>query len=156
MIRGVNTKEALLIPNVSATVPPHAPTTTATVLRFVMPKSGKLKAVTCIVAAAGTAGNSTDLKETLKVNKRGVTGAVSAVAISAEVSLVDLNLTPDLILASGTVVNLPGLSGNRAVKGEICDLVWTETGTLGTATRATFSVLGIEFEADSNISPSVN
>jgi len=134
---------------------PYAPTTTATVTKFTAPKSGKLKQLTAMVAVAGTAGNSTDLKETLKLNKRGVTGAVAAVAISSEVSLVDINLTPDLLLAAGAEVKLVGLSGNRLVKGEVIDLAWTETGTIGTATRATFTILALEFEADTNVSASI-
>lgn len=154
MIRNVNVKEMPDLYRETVTYP-YAPTTSATVAKFTAPKSGRLKQLTAMVAVAGTAGNSTDLKETLKLNKCGVTGAVSAVAISNEVSLVDINLTPDLLLAAGTEVKLLGLSGNRLVKGEVIDLAWTETGTIGTATRATFTILSMEFEADTNVSATV-
>lgn len=138
--------------NVSATVPPHAPTTTAVVARFTMQKAGVIKRAAAIVAVAGTAGNSADLKDTLKINKRGVTGAVAAVAVTSEVSLIDVTQTPDLILAAGARVNMEGLPGNHCVEGEICDVQWTETGTINTGTRPTFNILAIEVEFDTNSS----
>jgi hypothetical protein len=132
---------------------PFAPTVTAVVLpKYVAPQGGRIKTVEIVVAVAGAVGNSTDLLETLVMNKRGLTGAVSAVAIT-QTKTVFSAVTGALVPAPvGTVIQLFGLSGVSVVKGEILELQWTETGTLGTATRPTFNVTKVNFEANRNLS----
>ena len=68
---------------------------------------------------------------------------------------VDLTLTPDLIRAAGTKLVILGLVGNHCVKGEVLEAVWTETGTVGTATRSQINILGVVFEADRNLDPTL-
>jgi len=114
-----------------------------------------VKALVFPVAVAGVAGTSTDLKETLKLQKRGVTGAVSAVVVTTEVPVVDVNLTPDLLPAAGTEIVCVGLPGNHCVEGEVLEAVWTETGTIGTGTRAQIGALQVIYEADSHLDPTL-
>ena len=132
---------------------PMAPSTTGVLFQMVAKKHGKLKAATFMVAAAATTIGSTAL-DTLKLQKRGITGAVTAVDISVTAVFVNAAAAPQINLPSGTLVRIPGLGGNRVVQGEIIDVVWTETGT-PPSTRPTMSFLGAEFEYDSNISPSL-
>ena len=143
-----------LIPLMAAgpTTLPYGPTTSAALVpAFVAPCNGRLAYAEIVVAVAAAAGDSTDLKETVKFEKRGVAGATGPTAISTEVAVADVNLAPDYLPAAGTVLKIPGLTGNHCVAGELLNMYWTETGTKGTGTRATFNVVKVVFEADAFI-----
>ena len=156
MIRPANVRECIL----PFTVPPATavltPTTTATLApRWTCPVPGKVKGLVIVTIANAAAGNSTDLKDTLVLNKRGDSGGGSSTAVTEVVSIMDLTLTPDLIRAAGTKLVILGLVGNHCVKGEVLEAVWTETGTVGTATRSQINILGVVFEADRNLDPTL-
>jgi hypothetical protein len=131
---------------------PFAPTTTAIVLpKYVAPQGGRIKVLELVIAVAGAVGNSVDLLETLVLNKRGLTGAVTAAAVT-QLKTIFSAVTGALVPApAGQVIQLFG-NGISIIKGEILEAQWTETGTLGTATRPTFNISKVVFEANRNLS----
>lgn len=153
-IAGRNLKQMFLYPAggpVNAALP-FAPTTTAVLApRYVAPCNGKLVYAEICIAVASAIGNSVDVLDTLKIDRRGVSGAATAVNIAAAVNLLKAAATSQ-IRAAGELVKLLGLAGNHLVAGEIFEFPYTETGTLGTGTRATFQITRVLFEADAYMS----
>jgi hypothetical protein len=150
MIALKNVKERVLTPWLPGTTVILAPTTTAQLApKWLCPVSGRIKAVVLNIVVASAKGTSADVLDTIKLDKRGITGAVTASAVTSTVTLLKAAAT-SVIRAAGERVVLAGASGNHCVRGEILELTWTETGTLGDATRPTFTVTGVIFEADQN------
>lgn len=154
MINLKNRREESLYPTVPGATAVLTPTTTATLApRWVAPRAGKIKAMVLKITNLGVVGGA-DTKDTLKLQKRGITGAVGAVAVTADQPLLDATQTPDLVYAAGTKVVIPGLAGNSVVEGEVLEPVWTETGTAA-GTRPNFSILAVIFESTSHVDPSI-
>jgi len=133
----------------SATVPPHVIAAAGVVKRYVAKASGRLKAVVVVVATAPT-GTGGDHTQGLKVDKRGISGAVTAVNIAPEKKIKDDTTTPDILRAVGTRIVLTGLSDNHVLEGEIFELVATETGTPA-GTDSAFSIIQCILESDSHL-----
>lgn len=149
-----NKREILLQPvNVSATVPPHAPTSAAVVARCVAPVPGRVKGIAVCIAVAGTAGNSTDFKQVVRCRDANAPGSGTTV-VTSDAVLMDLNLTPDDLPAAGTIRRGMRLStAADLAQGDIIDIHYSESGTIGTATRATFNIVGVIFEASGHLDP---
>jgi len=154
MMRLENIKEAILVgqgPQNAAL--PFAPTATAVVLpKFVAPQGGFIKMVELVIAVASAVGNSVDVKDTLVLNKRGLTGAVTAVAMTQLMTIFSAVTAAPVPAVAGQIIKLFGIPGVFCIKGEILELQWTETGTLGTATRPTFTIPKVIFAANRNLS----
>lgn len=154
MIKEVNRREMALHYTIAPGTVVLAPTVSAVLApKWVCPVPGRVKALVLTVIVAAVAGDSTDLKDTVHVDKRGITGAVGAVAVTDKVSLCDCNLTPDYYPAAGTRLLSLGKSGNHCVRGEVLEPYWTETGTKGTTARPTFSIAALIFEPDVHNDP---
>lgn len=150
MINLKNVREASLPYTLAPATVVLAPTTTATLApRWVCPVAGRVKGLVLTTVVASAIGNSVDVKDTVHVSKRGITGSVGAVLVTAAPALLDAAAV--ITKAAGQEVIVLGLAGNHCVQGEVLEAVWTETGTLGTGTRPTFSIAGLIFEADSNL-----
>lgn len=152
-IRRANIREQLLaVVNVSATVPPHAPGASAVIARAVAPTRGKVKGlVVCIAVAGTTPAGSADFKQALRCRDANAPGTGTTV-ITDDAVLGDW--ATDILPAAGTILKALGLASAAALdQGDIIDVHYNETGTLGTAVRATFSIVGIVFEAAAHVDP---
>ena len=150
MINLKNRREAHLPYTLAPATVVLAPTTTATLApRWVCPVPGRVKGLILTDVVASAIGTSVNVKDTVHVSKRGVTGAVTAVLVTAAPALLDAAAV--ITKAVGQEVLVLGLAGNHCVQGEVLEAVWTETGTLGDATRPTFSIAGLLYEADMNL-----
>ena len=150
MLRLVNTREVNLeAVAASATVPPHVIAAAATVKRYVAPANGRLKALILKVATPPT-GTGGDHTQGLRIDKRGVSGAVTAVIIAAEIKLKDDTTTPDILRAQDDRIVMYGLTGNTLLEGEIFELVATEAGTPA-GTDSGFNIIECIFEAASHL-----
>lgn len=142
MIRQVNKNEVDLgTPGDSSTTPPYTLAAAATRQRWKAPADGTLEAVILMVAVAPGAGGTAHTQG-VKVDKRGITGAVSAVTIADEFLL--KNTTP--VSAVGDVIKLIGNSNNSLLFGEIFEFVDTEGGTPG-GTDPQYTIVQVIFRA---------
>lgn len=147
MIKRQNVKDVGVAPfNVSATVPPHAPTAAAVIARTVAKRPGRVKGLVVCVAVAGTPGNSTDFKQVVRV--RNAAQGAGTTVITDDAVLADMNTAPDTLPAAGTILKALGLSSAADVQaGQILEVHYSESGTIGTATRATFSIVDLLYES---------
>lgn len=149
-----NTREYLLsIFNASATVPPHTTTGAAVIARSVAPVSGRVKAVAASVAVVGTRGTSTDFKEGVRCRNAGFAGAGTTVVTGDAVLRDESQPTVALQDPPAGTVRVGHRLSSAAVmaQGAIIEYHKTESGTIGTATRCTFNILGAIFEAENNL-----
>lgn len=153
-LRPFNQKASLIpIPVVSSTVPPHAPVSNIVVAGFGAPANGRL-AVAVVVAVAGVIGDSVNAKQTVRLRNAGFDGAGTTV-ISPDTVLKDS--ANAIVVAQGTKLIIPMLASAANVKeGEIIQLHHTDAGTVGTGSRATFTILGFVFESVDNMDPTAS
>ncbi len=154
-IRQVNKREKLIaVLNVSATVPPHAPVASAVIARAVAPRDGKVKGLVVAIAVAGTTpAGSADFKQAVRCRDAGAGGAGTTV-ITEDAVLG--NWATDVLPAAGTRIVAAGLSAAAPLQaGDIIDIHYNETGTVGTAVRATFNIIGILYEAADHLDPTI-
>ena len=146
-------QEAGTIVNVSATVPPHAPTAAAVIARVGALGTGKAHIVVA-VAVAGTKGNSADFKQVVRLRDAGFDGTGTTV-ITNDAVIADASLAAEP--AQGAIVQgLMLASAAPVIKGKIIDIHYSESGTIGTATRATFTVLEVILEPAQHVDARFN
>lgn len=133
----------------SATIPPHVIAAAGTVKRYVAPANGRLKALVLKVATPPT-GTGGDHTQGLKIDKRGISGGVTAVNIAAEIKLKDDTTTPDILRAQDDRIVMTGLAGNTLEEGEIFELVATESGSEA-GNDSAFNIVECIFEASSHL-----
>jgi len=151
MIALKNMKEISLRHTIAGATVVLAPTGTAQLApKWVCPVPGRVKAVVLNVVVASAKGTSTDVVDTIQLDKRGIGGGVTAVAVTSLVTMLKSAATT-IIRASGAKIVVPGAAGNHCVRGEVLELTWTHAGTTGDATQATFTVTDVIFEADANM-----
>ena len=147
-IQAKNTKVQLLR-NVG-TADTFAPTTSATLgARWKPSKAGRWKGCTVVIINTPALGTAANLLETLVFNKRGVTGAVGAVAVSQVTKILDQN--GSFVPTLGQVIRIHAAGGSvKCVAGEHIEALWTETGTPNTVTRPQFIVTDHEYDAETD------
>jgi hypothetical protein len=141
--------------NVSATVPPHAPTSSAVIARYVAPGNGKVFLVVS-VAVAGAVGNSVDFKQVVRLRNADFPGSGTTIVTN---DAIIFNATTGAVDTSvaGTIKQAAFLASAAPVlKGQVVDVHYSETGTIGTATRATFNIVGVIFEAGQHMDSRFN
>ncbi len=136
---------------------PLAPTTTATLFSFIAKNDGELIESTFVVATDGAlGGTTTDILETLKVNKNGWSasgsGEGAVVQIGATTNVMK-KVAPAKTPLAGELIRVRGLAGNRVKKGEIITIVWTESGTTTGITRPKLNYLGSKIRYIKSIDP---
>jgi hypothetical protein len=143
--------------NVSATVPPHAPTGDAVIARAVAKVNGRVKGLVVCIATVGVDGTSTDHKQEVFVRNAGFGGAATD-QITQKALLKDASLAaPASVPAAGTIFTLAGLSTAADVKkGQIIEVFHDDSGTLGTDVRATFNIVDLIYEASANLDPTIS
>lgn len=149
-----NRREILLpFDNVSATVPPHAPTANAVIARAVAPVNGSVRAIGAVVAVVGTRGNSTDFTQAVRARNAGFAGTgttiITSDAILRNEALATAALQDPPAGTKRLGIRLPAAA--LMLGGQIIDAHYQEGGTQGTATECTFNLLGVMYESVSNL-----